>query len=130
LFLLNAEANVEVDLTAVDVLDALQRVLNDRGIVFAMARVKFDLRQALAAAGFIAKVGEDRIFATLPSAVDAYVEYHRARYGRTPDGFGQSGPDAAATGTKALRASCRIPLDKGVARRWLVNCCWHRLGWL
>ena len=129
-FLLNAEANVEVDLTAVDVLDELQRVLSDRGIVFAMARVKFDLRQALAAAGFIAKVGEDRIFATLPTAVDAYVKYHRARYGRTPDGFGQSGPDAAATGTKALRASCRIPLDKGVARRWLVNCCWHRLGWL
>ena len=39
-FLLNAEANIEVDLTAVDALDDLRRILADRGIVFAMARVK------------------------------------------------------------------------------------------
>ena len=41
--LLNAEANVEVDLTAVDALEsALQ--LEQRGVVFAMARIKQDLR--------------------------------------------------------------------------------------
>lgn len=94
-FLLNAEANIEVDLTAVDVLEDLRRVLTERGIVFAMARVKFDLREALAAGGFIDKVGEDRIFATLPTAIDAYVRYHRDRYGRLPDGFGEIPPDAS-----------------------------------
>jgi hypothetical protein len=33
-----------------------------RGVVFAMARVKQDLRDDLEAAGLVAKVGEDRIF--------------------------------------------------------------------
>src|SRR4029450_9847296 len=39
-FLLNAEANVEVDLTAVDALEELRETLSERGIVFALARVK------------------------------------------------------------------------------------------
>ena len=43
-FVLNAEANVEVDLTALDALDQLRSRLA-RGIVFAMARVKQDLRE-------------------------------------------------------------------------------------
>ena len=41
-FVLNAEANVEVDLTALDALDQLRAELERRGIVFAMARVKQD----------------------------------------------------------------------------------------
>ena len=44
-FVLNAEANVEVDLTALDALDQLRAELESRGIVFAMARVKQDLRE-------------------------------------------------------------------------------------
>ena len=71
-FVLNAEANVEVDLTALDVLDQLRNELESRGIVFAMARVKQDLRDALEAAGMVDKIGEDRIFMTLPTAVEAY----------------------------------------------------------
>lgn len=62
-FLLNAAANTEVDLTAVDVLDEVRRTLADRGIVFALAGVKYDLREMLAPAGFIDRVGEGRIFA-------------------------------------------------------------------
>ena len=71
-FVLNAEANVEVDLTALDALDQLREELSRKGIVFAMARVKQDLRDALAAAGLLAKIGEDRIFMTLPTAVEAF----------------------------------------------------------
>lgn len=71
-FLLNAEANVEVDLTALDALDQLRTELTQRGIVFAMARVKQDLRNALMAAGLVEKIGEDRIFMTLPTAIEAY----------------------------------------------------------
>jgi MFS superfamily sulfate permease-like transporter len=71
-FVLNAEANVEVDLTALDALDQLRIELTERGIVFAMARVKQDLRDELEAAGLVDKVGEDRIFPTLPTAVEAY----------------------------------------------------------
>ena len=70
--MLNAEANVEVDLTALDALDQLRAELERRGIVFAMARVKQDLRDELEAAGLLDKIGEDRIFPTLPTAVEAY----------------------------------------------------------
>ncbi|MGQ4601396.1 sulfate permease [Nocardia sp. R6R-6] len=71
-FVLNAEANVEVDLTALDALRQLRSELAARGIVFAMARVKHDLREALEAAGLAQEVGADRIFPTLPSALAAY----------------------------------------------------------
>ena len=63
---------MEVDLTALDALDQLREELFRKGIVFAMARVKQDLRDALAAAGLLAKIGESRIFMTLPTAVEAY----------------------------------------------------------
>ena len=71
-FVLNAEANVEVDLTALDALESLRSELARRGIVFAMARVKQDLRAALEAAGILEKIGRDRLFMTLPTAVAAY----------------------------------------------------------
>ena len=86
-FLLNAEANTEVDLTAVDALDDLYQTLSARGIVFAMARVKYELRETLRAGGFVQKVGEDRIFMTLPTAVDAYVGWHVERHGTPPPGL-------------------------------------------
>jgi len=85
-FLLNAEANVEVDITAIDALDELREELAGRGIIFAMARVKQDLRDDLQAAGFIARVGEDRIFPTLPTAVQAYVRWYVDRHGTPPSG--------------------------------------------
>jgi len=74
-FVLNAEANVEVDITALDALDELRGALADRGVVFAMARVKQDLRVQLDAYGLTAAIGPDRIFPTLPTAVDAYQAY-------------------------------------------------------
>ncbi len=83
-FCLNAEANVEVDLTAVDTLVELRARLEARGITFVMARVKQDLRDDLARAGFLAVVGEDRVFATLPTAVAAFESAYAERHGRPP----------------------------------------------
>jgi SulP family sulfate permease len=80
-FLLNAEANVEVDLTAVDALEEVRRTLAERGIVFALARVKMDLREVLAPTGFIDRIGEDKVFMTLPTAVTAYPQWYDARHG-------------------------------------------------
>ena len=37
-----------------------------------MARVKQDLRDELRSAGLLEKIGADRIFMTLPTAVEAY----------------------------------------------------------
>ncbi|MEU5979293.1 sulfate permease [Streptomyces sp. NPDC047315] len=74
-FLLNAEANVEVDITALDSLASLRSELARRGIVFAMARVKQDLRDQLVAYGLDEVVEPDLVFPTLPTAVAAYRRY-------------------------------------------------------
>jgi high affinity sulfate transporter 1 len=87
-FLLNAEANVDMDITAIDALDELRAELERRGIVFAMARVKQDLRDVLEAAGFFGRDAADRLFPTLPTAVQAYVQWYVDRHGRPPPGVG------------------------------------------
>jgi sulfate permease, SulP family len=85
-FVLNAESNVEVDLTALDAVEELRAELDRRGIVFAMARVKQDLLVALQAAGLADRVGAERIFPTLPTAVHAYETWFADRHGRPPAG--------------------------------------------
>ena len=87
-FLLNAEANTEIDLTAVDALEEVRKTLAERDIVFALARVKFELREILASTGFIERVGEDRVFMTLPTAVSAYQQWYSARHGADPPPVG------------------------------------------
>jgi SulP family sulfate permease len=86
-FLLNAEANTEVDLTAVDALEWLRGTLDRRGIVFALARVKQDLRASLEAGGLVAQVGADHIFPTLPTAVAAYAAWYEREHGSVPPGL-------------------------------------------
>jgi MFS superfamily sulfate permease-like transporter len=71
-FVLNTEANVKVDITALDAVGDLRRELTSRGIVFALARVKQDLLDDLRAYGLADSVGADRIFPTLPTLVAAY----------------------------------------------------------
>jgi sulfate permease, SulP family len=83
-FLLNAEANTEIDLTAVDALEEVRRTLAENGVVFALARVKFEVREILASTGFIDRIGEDRVFMTLPTAVHAYEQWYAARHGGDP----------------------------------------------
>jgi MFS superfamily sulfate permease-like transporter len=91
--LINAEANVEVDLTSLDALARLQRELDERGVVLALARVKQDLLDDLQAAGLVDAIGTDRIYATLPTAVASYLEWHRQLHGR-PHPFGPVPPPA------------------------------------
>lgn len=75
--LLNAEAIVEIDITAIDALESLRAELEGRGIVLALARVKQDLRDDLEAADFVDRLGPARIFLTLPTAVEAFREQTR-----------------------------------------------------
>ena len=76
-FLLNVEANVEVDITALDAVEWLREELQRRGIVLAMARVKQDLLDDLRAYGLADSIGPDRLFPTLPTAVAAYQSWSR-----------------------------------------------------
>jgi high affinity sulfate transporter 1 len=70
--LLNMEANVEIDLTAVDMLEELRVELKSRNIVLAFARVKRDLAVYLDRTGLSERVGSNHIFFTLPTAVEAF----------------------------------------------------------
>lgn len=76
-FVLNVESNVEVDFTALEALDAVREELGQRGIIFAMVRVKQDLRARLDAFGLTDKIGTERMFPTLPVVVEAYKEWER-----------------------------------------------------
>lgn len=78
-FVLNTEANVEVDITALDAVERLRQDLTHRGIVFALARVKQDLLDQLEPYGLVEAVGRDLIFPTLPTAVTAYREWNSRR---------------------------------------------------
>ena len=70
--LLNMEGNTEVDITGLDALDTLQAWCSERGIVVALVRVKHELQRALMTHGVGERIGSDRIYPTLPTAVDAY----------------------------------------------------------
>lgn len=87
-FVLNVEANVEVDFTALEALDAVREEITRRGAVFALARVKQDLLARLRAFGIAGKIGEERLFPTLPTAVQAYQAWARQQ--------GQPGHEGAA----------------------------------
>ena len=71
-FVLNVEANVEVDFTALEALDAVREEIVSRGAAFALARVKQDLLTRLEAFGLAGKIGPELLFPTLPTAVQAY----------------------------------------------------------
>jgi high affinity sulfate transporter 1 len=83
---LNMEANVEIDLTATDMLEELRQELGMRGIVLALARVKQDLARYLERTGLAARIGRDHIFPTLPTAVRAFDERPATEPVTRPDG--------------------------------------------
>jgi high affinity sulfate transporter 1 len=74
-FVLNVEANVEVDFTALEAMDAIRDEITRRGTVFALARVKQDLLARLQAFGLADRIGADRLYPTLPTAVDAFRQW-------------------------------------------------------
>jgi SulP family sulfate permease len=80
-FLLNVEANVDVDVTGADALESLRAKLATRGIVFAVARLKQDLRDQLQPTGLLDRIGPDHLFATLPTAVEAFHAWERNHTG-------------------------------------------------
>jgi high affinity sulfate transporter 1 len=70
--LLNMEAVVDIDTTACDELSALYDEAERRGIVVALAHAKHDLLDDLGRVGLLARIGEDHVFPTNPTAVAAF----------------------------------------------------------
>ena len=76
--LLNMEANVEVDITGLDALERIRRHCVDEGVRVALVRVKHDVLEDLRRHGVAARIGEDRVYSTLPTAVQAFVDWRQA----------------------------------------------------
>ncbi|MBE9044263.1 solute carrier family 26 protein [Pleurocapsales cyanobacterium LEGE 10410] len=70
--ILNMEANVEIDITAIDMLSELRDELAAKNITFAMARVKQDLYLELERAGFLKNIQAEHIYPTLRTAIAAF----------------------------------------------------------
>ncbi len=87
-FILNVEANVEVDITAADGLRELHGDLAERGVRLGLARVKHDLYEPLSRAGLTELIGADMLFPTLPVAEQAYLDWAAAQ------GADESAPEA------------------------------------
>jgi SulP family sulfate permease len=74
-FVLNVEANVEIDITAADGLRDLRSDLAMQGVRLGLARVKTDLRIALERADLVELIGADMMFPTLPVMEQAYLAW-------------------------------------------------------
>ena len=83
-FVLNVEANVEVDFTALEALDQVRDELARDGTILALARVKQDLLVRLKTFGIAKKIGPGLLFPTLPAAVDAYQHWAAAHPSASP----------------------------------------------
>lgn len=74
-FLLNMEANTEVDITGIDALEQVRQHCVRHDIVLALVRVKRETITMLERYGFTELLGADRIYPTLPTAYEAYEEW-------------------------------------------------------
>ena len=74
-FVLNVEANVEIDITAADGLRDLHADLAKQGARLGLARVKNDLRIALERANLVELIGTDMMFPTLPVMEQEYLAW-------------------------------------------------------
>ncbi len=86
---LNAEAIVEIDSTAAEMLLELPRELAERGVRLALSRVKRELQAQLDAAGVLELVGREQVYPTIPTAVAAF----QARGGHKEEGIKENRRD-------------------------------------
>jgi sulfate permease, SulP family len=86
-------AFVEVDFTALEAVEAVRAELARAGTVFALARVKQDLLARLESFGLAGKIGADRLFPTLPTAVAAYERWVRQQPPGSWENAGEPRPD-------------------------------------
>jgi MFS superfamily sulfate permease-like transporter len=71
-FVLNTEAIVEVDMTAMDALEEFHDTLTARGMTFAMARVKQTLYRQLKESGLLHKMTPEHVYPTLHTAIAGF----------------------------------------------------------
>ncbi len=114
-FLLNMEGNTEIDITGADALEEVRAHCAEAQVVLALVRVKRELADDLAGHGVLDRIGVDRVYPTLPTAVAAYA----AVGGATPTHLvTRSGGWPSPLGS--------APRSRGPPREWAQN----RRAWL
>lgn len=73
--LINMESNTTVDITALDALERVRVLCTERGVVLALVRVKQNVIAMLNKHGVGGRIGAERIYPTLPTAVSAYEQW-------------------------------------------------------
>src|SRR6185369_4216234 len=75
---LDCGAMFDLDVTAADTLEELDREFDDRGITLALAEPHAPMRRVLRRSGLLQKLGEENIFSTVGESIRAYVERTKA----------------------------------------------------
>lgn len=73
-FVLDASSVFDLDITAAESLEKVRRELEGEGIVLAVAQARGPMRVVLRRSGLLARLGHDRLYPTVGSAVRAYLE--------------------------------------------------------
>lgn len=71
--LLNLEASPEIDVTSLEMLEQVNKELQESGIELRFARMTDSVRDLFARSGFLERLGPERIFPGVDVAVDAFV---------------------------------------------------------
>jgi SulP family sulfate permease len=71
-FLLDAQAITDIDVTAAESLNALNRELRQRGIILKIAHANRPLREILARIGFSQEIGEESFYSSVHECVDRF----------------------------------------------------------
>jgi sulfate permease, SulP family len=85
MFVLDCGAMFDLDVTAAEVLEELDREFDERGITLALAEPHAPMRRVLKRTGLLRNIGPQNIFATVGEAIRAYVERAEAELGRDLD---------------------------------------------
>lgn len=75
-FVLNTEAIINIDITAVDMLEELRQELSGQDITFGIARMKQDLYGQLRHTTFLQNIQPEHIFPTLPMVLSAFQTHY------------------------------------------------------
>jgi SulP family sulfate permease len=72
--LIDAEAIVDIDVTATEALSTLQRELERKGIILAIARAHHPLQKMLMRSGLTERIGADHFYPTVRTGVQAFLK--------------------------------------------------------
>jgi len=75
----------DLDVTAAETLEELDRELDRRGITLALAEPHAPMRRVLRRSGLLQKLGPENVFATVGESIRAYVGRAQADLGRYVD---------------------------------------------